>query len=124
MNISRSFLLIGSLYLLVGIGLGSHMGASGDHTLAPVHAHINLLGFVLMTLFGLAYRVMPAMGGGMLPKAHFWLHQAGSLVLLIGLFLMMGGMVAAESIGPVFPLAELSILAGVVCFLVNLWRHA
>ncbi|MFD1808493.1 hypothetical protein ACFSHQ_11270 [Gemmobacter lanyuensis] len=40
------------------------------------------------------------------------------------MFLMMGGMVAAESIGPVFPLAELSILAGVVCFLVNLWRHA
>lgn len=124
MNISRSFLLIGSLYLLVGIGLGSHMGASGDHTLAPVHAHINLLGFVLMTLFGLAYRVMPAMAAGALTRAHFWLHQAGSLVLLIGLFLMMGGMVAAESIGPVFPLAELSILAGVVCFLVNLWRHA
>ncbi|MFD1808492.1 hypothetical protein ACFSHQ_11265 [Gemmobacter lanyuensis] len=68
MNISRSFLLIGSLYLLVGIGLGSHMGASGDHTLAPVHAHINLLGFVLMTLFGLAYRVMPAMGGGCCPR--------------------------------------------------------
>ena len=34
MNISRGFLGIGSLYLIIGIGLGSYMGGSGDHTLA------------------------------------------------------------------------------------------
>ncbi|MDQ1849240.1 hypothetical protein Q9299_13165 [Gemmobacter fulvus] len=124
MAISRNFLLIGTVYLLVGIGLGSHMGASGDHSLSPVHAHINLLGFVLMAVFGLAYRVLPAMAAGALGRAHFWLHQIGALVLLLALFLMMSGRVAAESIGPVFPLAELAILAGVLCFLVNLWRHA
>lgn len=67
MNISRGFLLIGSLYLLVGVV----MGGSGDHWLAPAHAHINLLGFTLMTLFGIAYRVMPAMSGNTLARAHF-----------------------------------------------------
>ncbi|WP_431298715.1 hypothetical protein [Tabrizicola sp. BL-A-41-H6] len=122
MNISRSFLVIGSLYLLVGISLGSYMGGSGDHTLAPVHAHINLLGFTLMTVFGLAYRVIPGLADGMLAKAHFWLHQIGALVLLIGLFLMMSGQVAEETIGPMFPVAELAVLLGAVLWAVNLFR--
>ncbi len=58
MNISHGFLVTGALYLLVGLAFGIHMGASGDHTRSPVHAHINLLGFTLMTLFGLAYRLI------------------------------------------------------------------
>ena len=62
MKISRNFIVIGSLYLIVGIGFGMYMGGSGDHTLAPLHAHINLLGFTLMTVFGLIYRVIPVMG--------------------------------------------------------------
>lgn len=124
MNISRSFLVIGSLYLLVGIGLGSYMGASGDHSLAPVHAHINLLGFTLMTVFGLAYRVIPGLADGLLAKGHFWLHQIGALMLLVGLFLMMSGRVAEETIGPMFPVAELAVLLGAVLWAVNLFRTA
>lgn len=124
MAISRNFLLIGTLYLVVGIGLGSHMGASGDRTMAPVHAHINLLGFTLMAVFGLCYRVIPGLAETGLARAHFWLHQAGALVLLAALALMMSGTVAGEVIGPVFPVSELAILAGVLCFGLNLWRRA
>jgi len=82
------------LYPVVGILFGIYMGGSGDGILAPVHAHINLLGFTLMTVFGIAYRVMPAHVEGMPPKLHFWLHQAGSPGLLIGLTLMITGTVA------------------------------
>ncbi len=124
MNISRSFLLIGSLYLLIGIGLGSYMGGSGDHSLSPVHAHINLLGFTLMTAFGLAYRLIPGLADTMLAKGHFWLHQIGALLLLVGLFLMMSGRVAAETIGPMFPVAELAVLLGALLWAVNLFRTA
>lgn len=124
MNISRSFLLVGSLYLLVGIGLGSYMGGSGDRTLAPVHAHINLLGFTLMTAFGLAYRLIPGLADSVLAKGHFWLHQIGALLLLVGLFLMMSGRVAAETIGPMFPVAEMAVLLGALLWAVNLYRTA
>ncbi|GAB1480261.1 hypothetical protein MASR2M74_28360 [Paracoccaceae bacterium] len=121
MDVSRGFLVIGSLYLLVGIGLGSYMGGSGDHSLSPVHAHINLLGFALMTVFGLAYRLLPGLAEGWMPKAHFWLHQLGALVLLTGLFLMMSGRVAAASIGPIFPVAEVAVLLGAILWAVNLF---
>jgi hypothetical protein len=124
MNISRSFLVMGAAYLLVGIVLGAYMGGSGDHTLAPVHAHINLLGFTLMTLFGLGYRLIPGLAAGLMPKLHFWLHQVGTLFLLIGLALLMTGSVAEASIGPIFPVLELAILIGAVLWLVNLTRHA
>jgi hypothetical protein len=32
------------------------MGDSGDHSLMPVHAHINLLGFTLIVLFAMVYQ--------------------------------------------------------------------
>lgn len=124
MNISRGFLVMGAVYLVVGIVLGSYMGGSGDHSLAPVHAHINLLGFTLMTVFGIGYRFVPALAEGALPKAHFWLHQVGALGLLVGLFLMMSGRVADTTIGPVFPVLEGAILLGAVLWLVGILRRA
>ncbi|RYI32773.1 MAG: hypothetical protein EON48_04365 [Acetobacteraceae bacterium] len=123
MNIARGFIVMGAVYLLVGIVFGSYMGGSGDHSLAPVHAHINLLGFTLMTIFGLAYRLIPGLADGTLPKVHFWLHQAGSLGLLVGLFLMMSGRVDEATIGPVFPVFEGAILLGAVLWLVNVIRR-
>lgn len=124
MNISRGFIVMGAAYLVVGIVFGAYMGGSGDHTLAPVHAHINLLGFTLMTVFGVTYRVIPGLAEGTLPKLHFWLHQVGALFLLLGLFLMMTGTVAEATIGPVFPVLEGAILLGAVLWLVNVLRYA
>ena len=124
MDVSRGFLVIGSLYLLVGIGLGSYMGGSGDHTLSPVHAHINLLGFTLMTVFGLAYRLLPRLAERWMPKAHFWLHQVGAFILLVGLFLLMSGKAVPGIPAPILPLAEGLVLLSVVIWLVNVIRRA
>ncbi|MEO5620196.1 MAG: hypothetical protein ABIQ85_04705 [Cypionkella sp.] len=124
MNVSRGFLVMGALYLLVGILFGMYMGGSGDHSLAPVHAHINLLGFTLMTVFGLAYRLIPSLAAGSLAKAHFWLHQIGALLLLVALFLMMTGTVAEEKIGPFMPVAEGAVLLGALCWLANVIGNA
>ncbi len=124
MNISRNFLLIGGLYLLVGISIGMYMGASQDHTLVPVHAHINLLGFTLMTVFGVVYHAFPAMAASTLGKLHFWLHEVGVLVLLAMLWMMIAGKIAEAAMFPVAPLAEAAIFVGIVCFVVNLYQHA
>lgn len=124
MNISRMFLCIGSLYLLVGIGFGIYMGASGNTTMIPLHAHLNLLGFVLMTLFGLVYRQFPAMAGNMLGTAHFWLHQIGAVVLLLLLFLLLSGQITEAAMVPAAPIAEVAVLLGIAAFALNLFRNA
>lgn len=124
MQISRNFLVIGSAFLFLGIILGMYMGGSGDHSLAPLHAHINLLGFALMTLFGIVYRVIPAMAESGLARAHFWLHLTGSVVLLAMLAMLFTGRIAEASMAPLAPLAELLVLLGVGTFAWNLWRSA
>ena len=85
------------------MSLGVWMGANQDFVLRPVHAHINLLGFASMMLFGLFYRAFPAAGRGWLPMAHFALSVIGFLILMPSLTLMllgrplyMPGMIASE----------------------------
>ena len=46
-RIHSPLLALGAIYLVIGLALGLHMGASHDFRFAPVHAHINLVGFVL-----------------------------------------------------------------------------
>lgn len=123
MSVTRLFMGIGSLYLVLGIMLGIYMGASGDHSLALLHAHINLLGFVLMTVFGVVYHLFPAAGSSTLARAHFWLHLVGSVVLLIMLGLLLSGRITEAAMFPVAPIAELAILLGILAFSVNVWRH-
>lgn len=124
MSVSRGFLIIAPLYLLVGVSIGAYMGATNDHVLVPAHAHINLLGFTLMTVFGLAYHIMPAAGASGLARVHFWLHQIGVLVLLTMLVMMLKGKIAETAMFPIAPIAELAILVGVVLFAINMFRHA
>jgi hypothetical protein len=122
-DVSRKFLVLGVVYLLVGVVFGMYMGGSGDHTLAPVHAQINLLGLTLMTVFGLVYRMVPAMAANGFATAHFWLHQIGAAVLLNGLYLLMTGTVAESVVGPVMPFAVGAVLLGVLAFAWNLLRN-
>lgn len=122
MNVSRSFILIASLFIILGVGIGMYMGASQDHTLVPVHAHVNLLGFVLPMAFGLTYHLFPAIGQSGLARAHFWLHLAGSLVLLVMLWSLLAGQITEAAMFPIAPLAELLVLLGLIAFAVNVFR--
>lgn len=124
MHISRNFMVIGVAYLCLGIVFGIYMSGSGDHEFMPLHAHINLLGFTLMTIFGIVYRVIPAMAGTNLARAHFWLHQAGALALLVMLWLLLSGRIGEEGMVPVAPIAELLVFLGIIAFGWNLLRHA
>jgi len=109
---SSAWLRIAVVYFVVGVALGIVMGASGDHGLMPVHAHINLLGWVSMTLFGLLGRAHPDVLRGPLATAQFWLYNLGVPALLVGLtFLLRGN----EALGPV--VGALSMVVGVAVLL-------
>lgn len=125
MNVSRNFLVIGSIYILIGMILGSYMGGSGDHSFAPLHAHINLLGFVLPAAFALLYRSYPAMAASGTANLHFWLHQIGTLMLVIFLFLLLGGSITEESSAAIMaPIAELAIIVATGLFAWNIFKNA
>ena len=77
-----------------------------------------------MVLFAVVYKVFPQMAGSGLARLHFWLFQIGTLLLLIALFLMLGGFIPEETIGPVMPVTELLVLTSVAVFGWNAYRHA
>ncbi|GAB4267031.1 MAG: hypothetical protein Kow0013_16570 [Pararhodobacter sp.] len=124
MDVSRAFLVIGALYLVAGIALGMYMGASQDRSLASLHAHVNLVGFVLGVVFALVYRVFPEMGATALARLHFWLHQVGGLLLTICLYLLLSQTVAEGTIGPVMAVFEAVVWIGVLVFTWNALRRA
>lgn len=122
MNTSRAFFIMGGIWILIGIPIGMYMGPKQDFTLTPLHAHINLVGFVLSTLFGLVYSAKPAMDNG-LARAHFWLHLAGGVILLPFLFMVLTARMAEETGGLIMAVGEVMILVGMVLYLVNMIRN-
>ena len=93
---SATWLRIAVVYFVIGVVLGIVMGASGDHSLRPVHAHVNLLGWVSMTLFGLIGHVYPAIAQGRLAAFQFWLYNISVPTLLLMLVALIRGNAALE----------------------------
>ena len=92
-RLSNRFLRLAVLFALIGMSLGYWMGATEQFAASPVHAHINLLGWVSMALYGLFYRVQPGAARGWLPAIHFW-------ITLVGLVIFMPALAAKLLGGP------------------------
>src|ERR1700704_4787943 len=75
--------------LLVGMLAGIAMGITQNFVLAPAHAHLNLVGGVLLFLFGLYYRLIPAAGTTALARVQGWLHIAGGIVFPAGVAMVL-----------------------------------
>ncbi len=117
-NIDRWFLRIAVLYALVAMTLGITMGISQDHSQMPTHAHLNLLGWVSMSLYALVYRQWPAAGSTKLALAHFWVANAGALLLNAGVYALMAGNAALE---PVAIVGSLITILGMLIFAIIVW---
>lgn len=116
---SNWLLRIATLYLAAGVTLGIAMAASHNHAEAPLHAHLNLLGFVTLTLAALWYRVQPEAADTRLAKMHLVLHNLGLPVMSVGLFFLLRGEADAE---PVVAVGSTVVATGIACFVVNVWR--
>jgi hypothetical protein len=84
-RIDTIYIVIGALYLVIGMLLGILMGARQDMQFAPVHAHINLVGFSAHCVFGLVYKLWPQLKAGALAAVQFWLFVLGSPVFMVGI---------------------------------------
>ena len=86
-RIDLSFLLLASAMLVVGVFLGVVMGATHDFQLAPVHAHVNLVGWASLALFGLTYRAYPEMARSRMAKVHLGLAAPSAILFPAGIYL-------------------------------------
>lgn len=81
------FFLVAVLWVTIGMAWGIQMSASGNHMLAGAHAHLNLVGWATMGLFGLYYHSVPAAAAKTLAKVHFVVAVAGVVAMVPGIAL-------------------------------------
>lgn len=107
-------------YLVLGVVLGNVMGASHDHTMTAVHAHLNLLGFAVMMLAGLWFKAVPAAADSHLARTYFWLHQFVFPVQMVLLWMVIKG---NTSVDPALGLCSVLVGVGILCLAINVWQN-
>jgi hypothetical protein len=85
-------LVTASLYALIGMAGGIFMGITHDHTLSPAHAHLNLVGWASVALYGLYYHVVPVAATSTLAKIQVTAATIGVLMLAPGIGMSVLGM--------------------------------
>ena len=119
-NIGNLFMRLAVVWFVAGVALGVAMAASHNHGMFPVHAHINLLGWVSMALFAAFYRSTPAAAASPLARWHFWAYVPGHFVMMVTLAMLYAGNAAVE---PVLAIASVAVAAGVLLFAAVVWKH-
>ena len=121
MIVGLKLLKIAVVYLVIGASLGLAMGISQKFVLAPVHAHLLLLGWASLALAGLVYHLYPTASTTRLARIHFWLHNLGLPVFMIGLGLVLTG----SEVGlPATVVAAIAVLIGLFVFAANVLINA
>ncbi len=100
--------------------MGLVMEIMEDHSLAGAHAHINLLGWVSMGLFGFIYILFPKASQTRLAKLHFWLYNVSFPLFMLGLSFFLAGNTSLTILLMIFPnLLVLSVLLFVMNMFLN-----
>lgn len=90
-GIAFYFFVAGAICVTLGMFWGIQMSASQNHELAGAHAHLNLVGWVTLGLFGIYYHLTPKAAEGLLAKIHFAAAIAGVAVMVPGIALAIQG---------------------------------
>jgi len=111
------FFFTATLYVVAGMIWGIVMAATDDHSLYPAHAHLNLVGWVTMALFGVYYHLVPKAGEHWSAKLHFAVATAGILIMVPGIVLAL-----ERSEETLAKIGSILTLVSMLIFVVNVWR--
>jgi hypothetical protein len=108
---------VAAVILVIGMIWGIEMGIRQNFAMAAAHAHFNLVGGVLLFVFGLYYRLVPAAGSSALAKWQGYLHIAGSILFPAGVAVVIGkgeAFIVLPIIGSLIVLAAMALFALIV----------
>jgi hypothetical protein len=118
-RVSLWFFAVAPIYVLIGMGFGIFMGASQDFTLAPAHAHLNLIGWVTMALYG-TFFALAREASKKLAWAVFWLNNAGAAIMFPSLAMVLTSGESSPFLVPLI-VSEFLALGAMLCFAFSVW---
>jgi ABC-type transport system involved in multi-copper enzyme maturation permease subunit len=85
-QIDRILVSVGFMWLILGMVLGLNMGMTGNNQLLVVHIAMLLPGFVVLAVYGMVYRLWPAVKNAPLAKVQCWTAIVAVLGQVIGAY--------------------------------------
>ncbi|MBU6471454.1 MAG: hypothetical protein KGL29_08535 [Alphaproteobacteria bacterium] len=120
-RVSAAFFLFGALCVLVGMFWGMHMGESNDFQMMPAHAHLNLVGWVTMSLYGTFYALTAQTMSNRLAWTNFALSALGVLTMVPSLAALLA--TNNSAVLPSLIAGEALTVLGLLTFLISVWRE-
>lgn len=99
--------------VLAGMVWGIIMAISQDHSAMPAHAHLNLLGWVSLFLFGIFYHLHPVLDRSRAALVQVGLWIVGTVILTVGVGLIHTGHGVGE---PIAAAGSFTVLAAMLLF--------
>ncbi len=124
-SFARTFIRASLLWFAAGVTLGLAMAIHPAWVIyRPAHAHMNLVGFVVMMIFGVGYQMLPRFFGHpihsrWLAISHVWLANVGLAALVTGF--MLAPHIGTASV-PVTAGGGILWAVGAYGFIYNMWR--
>ncbi len=123
-NIDRIFILTGALFAVLGMCIGLWMVAVNSFVYSKIHAHVNLLGWVALAIYGIVYRIYPAMKDSSLALTHLVCSVAGVIFMNLGWWMFLQNiLVGTKTLVVIFRGGSALGILGVVLFLVIFWLN-
>lgn len=109
------------LFVVAGMAMGIGMAMTQNHAIMPAHAHLNLLGWVSLFLFGIYYERRPALNASRMAMVQVLLWSVGTVVLTAAVSAIHLGYTAAE---PVAGISSFLVLGAMLMFGYFVFRPA
>ena len=104
----------GSVLMVIGgMVWGLVMAISQDHAMRPAHAHLNLLGWVCLFMFGVFYHLHPETDRSRIALAQVVIWIAATLVMVAGIAIVHAGDARGELLAAI---GSLVVLADTILF--------
>ena len=120
-RVSAAFFMTGALCLLIGMCWGMGMAMTENFVLAPAHAHLNLLGWVTMSIYGGFYALTQNSMSPRLAWINYGLATLGVAIMIptLAVFLTTGN----QALGPVIGIGGALNIIAILTFLVSAVRE-
>jgi cbb3-type cytochrome oxidase subunit 1 len=125
---AHAFVKASLTWLALGVTLGVAMAVHPTWTVYhPAHEHMNLLGFVTMMIYGVAYHVIPRFTGNPLRRRwlavlHWWIANAGLASMVTGFALRVTEGIPVAASGAVLGVGGVLSALGAYAFALNVWQ--
>ena len=120
-RVSAAFFMTGALFMAMGMCWGIAMAVSQNFALAPAHAHLNLLGWVTMSIYGTFYALTRESFSPRLAWTNYICATSGVVIMIPALAIMLstGNTALEPAVGP----GSLLSLIALLVFAVSAFRE-